>query len=156
MPKVIDEIIIEALVERGATVSEVALAVRGLRKELADYADRIDKEAEKGAATVKTRRDRYNQMVQRLAAKPLLAGRLKEQAAEALNDLLTAENAVQRHRTLQRFVRLTVEALSGVEAEVMLVHREMVRAGGPQGPVPRGQGDRNRPVNDDDLDHQAR
>src|SRR5262249_20203660 len=126
LPGAMDNIV-DALIERGATVSELGLSIRALGKELTDFAARVAKEAEKGAASIKARRDRYNELLRRLSAKPLLAGKLKEQAAEALNELMNAENAVKRHQTLHRFVRLTAEALSGIEAEVLLVHREMVR-----------------------------
>lgn len=122
------EAILEALVAGNATIGEVALAHRGLRKEVDDFADRVNKEAEKAAIVVAARRAKFNELMQRLLTKPWLAGRVKEQATEALNDLINAENLVMRHQTLHRIARVISEALSGVESEVTLVHREVVRA----------------------------
>lgn len=129
MPAIIDAML-DALVERGATIGEVALAERNLRKEVDDYGDRVNKEAEKASIVVKVCRERFNELMQKLLTKPWLAGRVNEQAAEALNNLINAENVVQRHRTLHRAVRIASETISGAEAEVLHVHREAVRAVG--------------------------
>lgn len=129
IPRKLDAIL-DVLVGGGATLGEVALAHRGLKKEVDDYADRVNKEAEKAAVVVAARRSKFNELMQKLLTKPWLAGRVKDQAAEALNDLINAENVVMRHRTLHRIARIISEALSGVESEVALVHREAVRAVG--------------------------
>ena len=49
------EAILDVLVGSGATVGEVVLAHRGLKKEVDDYADRVNKEAEKAAIVVAAR-----------------------------------------------------------------------------------------------------
>jgi hypothetical protein len=119
--------VIGALIDRGATLSEVIVTLRHLGATLVDLGDRINKEAEKAAAGVKAKRDEFNAHMQKLSADPMLAGKVKERAATALNDMINADNGVLRHRTLLVLVRQLGQALADATYELAEVHREAVK-----------------------------
>ena len=121
--------LVESLVDRGATVSEVVMIARSLERGLIDLSDRIRTEEEKAAAAVKSKRDEFTALLQKLGRNPAMAGSLKERAATAQNDLIKADTTLLRHRGLRTLVRRLTLRLSDAAHEYAAVHREALRVG---------------------------
>ena len=119
----------ESLVDRGATLSELVSTFRSLERALVDLLNRTEEQAEKVATEVKKKRDTLNGFLQQLAAKPILAGSLKEKSATVLNDTINADNVFLRHRGFRAVLRALSRQISDAAHEHAAVHREVAKVG---------------------------
>jgi hypothetical protein len=116
--------LVNTLIDRGATVSEVALTVRALQKAVADFSDQVAKDTEKAAELAKDRRDQFQAHMRKLRTNPLMAGKVKVKATTALNEMIQADNSALGSRTLRTIARGLELALARAADDTVLVHRE--------------------------------
>jgi hypothetical protein len=120
--------LVDALVDGGCTIHELAVLLKEGRRSIGERAEQARRQAEEAAQAVKGARDAYQADIAKLAAKPRLAGGLKESAAGQLNALIFAEFRVVRLRTLLGMLRPFESALSRAEEEARLLHGEALKA----------------------------
>jgi len=114
------------LVERGASVAELAATLRSLQRQVAHFTDRVEKENEKASQVVRARHDEFHGHLRTLRAKRRFTGGVTERAATALNGFIAGDAAVQGGRALRIVARGLIAALARAADDVLLVHREAV------------------------------
>ena len=121
--------LVNSLIDRGATLTELVVTARGLERGLLDFADRVEKELEKASASLKAKRDDFNGLIRKLSGNPVLSGSLKEGAATALNDVIKADEVVLRHRAIRTLTRQMRQGVSNIVHELETTHRAAQKVG---------------------------